>query len=42
MIDVSKVRREGHYYVFSVQEVQDIIGEALRINPRLVVIETKY
>lgn len=41
-MDISKVRREGHYYIFSVQEVQDIIGKALEINPRLVVIETKY
>ena len=41
-MDISKVRREGHYYVFSVQEVHDIIGKTLKIDPRLVVIETKY
>ena len=41
-MDISKVRREGHYYVFSVQEVQDIIAKTLEIDPRLVVIETKY
>lgn len=41
-MDISKVRREGNYYVFSVQEVQDIIGKTLKIDPRLVVIETKY
>ena len=41
-MDISKVRREGHYYVFSVKEVQDIIGKTLKIDPRLVVIETKY
>lgn len=41
-MDISKVRREGHYYVFNVQEVQDIIGKTLKIDPRLVVIETKY
>ena len=41
-MDISKVKREGHYYIFSVQEVQDIIGKTLEIDPRLVVIETKY
>ena len=41
-MDISKVRREGHYYVFNVQEVQDIISKTLEIDPRLVVIETKY
>ena len=41
-MDISKVRREGHYYVFSVQEVLDIIGKTFEIDPRLVVIETKY
>ena len=41
-MDISKVRREGHYYVFSVQEVQDIINKTLKIDLRLVVIETKY
>lgn len=41
-MDISKVRREGHYYVFSVQEVQDIISKTLKIDSRLVVIETKY
>ena len=41
-MDISKVRREGNYYVFRVQEVQDIISKTLKIDPRLVVIETKY
>ena len=41
-MDILKGRREGHYYVFSVQEVQDLIGKTLEINPRLVVIEIKY
>lgn len=41
-MDISKVRREGNYYVFSIQEIQDIIGKTLKIDPRLVVIETKY
>ena len=41
-MDISKERREGNYYVFIVQEVQNIIGKTLEIDPRLVVIETKY